>query len=256
MPVNCTDEPKPFFTSRLPTKIARSSRDRDPFDESHLNHSCGDKLETELADDHTFENKLPSGPLNLIFYIIQQSIMVKPIPDNIKEVLSQLTGPQQVAIRGYIATLRSEIKALEEEVLTAADADPHAHYHGHEKCTVDHGHADHDDDEQHKHKEHHEHKHEHNEHCDHKEHHEHKHEHNEHCDHKEHHEHKHEHNEHCDHKSHEHKHHDHEDEHQADDVPAWKKKALEADPSSAPFGGSWNTESNTSASKESNKMEE
>ena len=59
--------------------------------------------------------------------------MVKPIPDNVKEILGQLSGPQQVAIRGYIATLRSEIKDLEADLLAKNDPDPHAHYHGHEK---------------------------------------------------------------------------------------------------------------------------
>lgn len=41
-------------------------------------------------------------------------------------------------------------------------------------------------------------------------------------------------------------------------MPAWKKKAMEMgdDPMAAPFGGSWNTESKTSASAESEKMQE
>jgi hypothetical protein len=41
----------------------------------------------------------------------------------------------------------------------------------------------------------------------------------------------------------------------SDDTPAWKKAALEADPNAAPFGGSWNAESNLSASN-GEKMEE
>jgi len=58
---------------------------------------------------------------------------MKPIPDNVKEILGQLPGPQQVALRTYIAALRSEIKDLEADLLAKNDADPHAHYHGHEK---------------------------------------------------------------------------------------------------------------------------
>ena len=59
--------------------------------------------------------------------------MVKPTPANIKEILDQLSGPQQVALRSYLATLRNEIKDLEAELLVTHDPDPHAHYHGHEK---------------------------------------------------------------------------------------------------------------------------
>ena len=55
---------------------------------------------------------------------------MKPVPDNVKEILAQLSGPQQVTLRSYIATLRSEIKQLEEDLLTAKNPDPHAHYHG------------------------------------------------------------------------------------------------------------------------------
>jgi hypothetical protein len=61
---------------------------------------------------------------------------MKPIPDNVKEILSQLTSPQQVALRGYIATLRSEIKDLESDMKSKDDPDPHAHYHGHEKVRI------------------------------------------------------------------------------------------------------------------------
>ena len=61
--------------------------------------------------------------------------MVKLVPENVKEVLGQLSGPQQVAIRTYIASLRSEIKDLEEQLLTKNDPDPHAHFHGHEKVS-------------------------------------------------------------------------------------------------------------------------
>lgn len=69
--------------------------------------------------------------------------MPNPIPENVKATLSTLTGGQQVILRGYIATLREEIKGFEEEALTADDPDPHAHFHGHEKCTSDHGHDGH-----------------------------------------------------------------------------------------------------------------
>jgi hypothetical protein len=41
-----------------------------------------------------------------------------------------------------------------------------------------------------------------------------------------------------------------------DDMPAWKKKALEADPMAAPFGGSWTTEASVSAMENKNLMEE
>lgn len=59
--------------------------------------------------------------------------MVKPIPNEVKELLVSLTGPQQVLLRSYIASLRSEIKDLESDLLATRDEDPHAHYHGHEK---------------------------------------------------------------------------------------------------------------------------
>jgi hypothetical protein len=214
--------------------------------------------------------------------------MVKPIPDNVKDVLNQLSSSHQVVLRSYIATLRSEIVAFEEEKLNTDNNDPHAHYHGDVKCTADHGHVDTE------HANHH-HEHVHTEHChhehDHKDthiakdshdHHEHKH--TEHCcdhghDHKEK-KHEHEHHEHtsktecCDDHNekhsdgHEHKHHvhsengEHEHDHKEhhhhehdhhDDVPAWKKAALTADPSAAPFGGNWHSESNISAKDEASK---
>ena len=188
---------------------------------------------------------------------------MKPIPDNIKEILGQLQGPQQVALKAYIGTLRAEMKDLEEQLHALQNPAPdHGHYHGHELCTADHGHSEHAHDgpkqahehSEHKHKEH-DHKHEH-----HKEHKEHEHKHNEHCDHKEHdhkgHDHKeHDHKEH-DHKAHDHKEHDHKkhDHHGHAEVPAWKKKAMESDPTEAPFGGSWNTESNINAKHD--KMQE
>jgi hypothetical protein len=44
--------------------------------------------------------------------------------------------------------------------------------------------------------------------------------------------------------------HEHPNEHKIDDVPAWKKNAMEeeGDVTVAPFGGTWTTESNVSAS--------
>lgn len=59
--------------------------------------------------------------------------MVNPIPDKVKACLEELTSAQQVTLRGYIGTLRAEIKELEEKIRTVEDPDPHAHYHGHEK---------------------------------------------------------------------------------------------------------------------------
>lgn len=61
---------------------------------------------------------------------------MKPIPDNVKEILGQLPSAQQVALRTYIASLRSEIKDFEAELLAKNDSDPHAHYHGHEKVNI------------------------------------------------------------------------------------------------------------------------
>lgn len=71
---------------------------------------------------------------------------------------------------------------------------------------------------------------------------------------------------HHEHKGHEHTasdHHDHDHghkEHAADDeMPAWKRQALEAgsDPTAAPFGGTWDTGSSLSASDGGvKKMEE
>lgn len=49
--------------------------------------------------------------------------MVNPIPDKVKECLSSLSGEQQVTLRGYIGTLRAEIKELEEKVRTIEDPD-------------------------------------------------------------------------------------------------------------------------------------
>jgi ABC-type Zn2+ transport system substrate-binding protein/surface adhesin len=78
--------------------------------------------------------------------------MVKPMPEGIKALLGELSASQQVTLKGYIGTLRAEIKDLEEQLRSLQDPDPHAHYHDHEKCTVDHGHEHDHDDEGHDHK--------------------------------------------------------------------------------------------------------
>jgi hypothetical protein len=88
--------------------------------------------------------------------------------------------------------------------------------------------------------------------------HDHKCEHNHHDDHS----HKHDHHEKEHEHHHEHDHHKHDHPsgetssaaHHHDDMPAWKKAALEADPMAAPFGGSWTTEASLSATAD--KMEE
>ena len=61
--------------------------------------------------------------------------MVKPVPENVKTCLSELSSAQQVILRGYLATLRAEIVELEQQIKAVNDPDPHAHFHGHEKCT-------------------------------------------------------------------------------------------------------------------------
>jgi hypothetical protein len=194
--------------------------------------------------------------------------MVNPIPDAIKEILGALTPAQQVTMRSYIASLRSEIKDLEADLLAKNDEDPHAHYHGHDKCTEDHAHSDkvhdsHHTDEGHEHerepKKHKEDDHHHHDHKPHatkahgEEHHGHDHKHTAECTH----DHAHQKEEEAKHDGH-HGHHEHHGHHghghdhheKKDDVPEWKKKALEKgnDPNAAPFGGSWNAESNISAS--------
>ena len=62
--------------------------------------------------------------------------MVKPIPDNVKNCLNELTASQQVVLRTYIGSLRSDISELEIQIRTINDPDPHAHYHGHEKVRM------------------------------------------------------------------------------------------------------------------------
>ena len=67
---------------------------------------------------------------------------------------------------------------------------------------------------------------------------------------------------HDEHHSHEHHAHGHDHSEKTktedDDMPAWKKRALEAgnDPSAAPFGGNWHAESSLSAKGDNTKMEE
>jgi hypothetical protein len=58
--------------------------------------------------------------------------MVNAIPATVKVCLSQLSAAQQVTLRGYIGTLRAEMKELEDTIKGGDDPDPHAHYHGHE----------------------------------------------------------------------------------------------------------------------------
>ena len=168
--------------------------------------------------------------------------MVKPIPDNVKEVLNGLSSPQQVVLRTYIASLREAIKTFE----AAQDQNPHAHYHGHEKCVFDHSHgntshqkADHHETctEDHSHDENYrEGSHLHDHHA---------------CN--EEHGHVHGHDriepEHAPHND-EHQGHLHEHAETMEEAPAWKKRALDAglnDSMAAPFGGSWTTEASLSA---------
>ena len=66
------------------------------------------------------------------------------------------------------------------------------------------------------------------------------------------HEHKHEHkneHKHDEHKEHHDHSHDHKKKEEEDNVPAWKKRAMEADPTAAPFGGSWGAETSMDATK-------
>ena len=146
------------------------------------------------------------------------------------------------------------MKDLEQEVLTLKEGDAHAHFHGHEKCTHDHSHDEeaHDDDQ--KMEDSHEHSHEHKR-EDHEHAHDHgtctaKHDHHEH-EHAHGHEHSHGHGGSCtaDHSHDEHAHH-----HKDDDIPAWKKKAMDSDPMAAPFGGSWNTEASVDATAPQEEM--
>jgi hypothetical protein len=77
------------------------------------------------------------GWANLQYYFpslfLRTFNMVNPIPATVKSCLSELSAAQQVTLRGYIGTLRAEMKDLEENNKSVDDPDPHAHYHGHEK---------------------------------------------------------------------------------------------------------------------------
>jgi hypothetical protein len=197
------------------------------------------------------------------------------VPAAVKEALNALPVNQSVAVRSYIAGLRDMIKDLEQGN-TATGGGDEGHSHGGEKCHADHGH----DSTEHVHGEHCDHSkegeaHVHGDHCcDHSKEGE-AHVHGDHCDHgkeaehtghshdhahkEEHHAHDHGHaHKEAEHHGHSHKeeHHDHshkEAEHHGhshghshdekeDDVPAWKKQAMDADPNAAPFGGNWGTE--------------
>ena len=63
--------------------------------------------------------------------------MVDPIPEKVKTCLGELTPAQQVILRGYIGTLRAEVKEKESEIRALNDDDPNAHYHGEHRCTED-----------------------------------------------------------------------------------------------------------------------
>ena len=63
--------------------------------------------------------------------------MVDPIPDKVKSCLSELSPSQQVILRGYIGTLRAQVKDKELEMRALNDEDPNAHYHGEHKCSED-----------------------------------------------------------------------------------------------------------------------
>ena len=190
---------------------------------------------------------------------------------------------KSVAVRSYIAGLRDIIKDLEVMVQTGDDTG-HAHMHGHEVCYGDHGHEEHEHTNGHDHGSHDHGSHGHDSHgheghdhgkkvsghdnghdhghggsCDGNhghDGHEHGHEHE-----KKGHDHGHEHQKepssgHDHGHGHEEKAHDHGHDHgkkkEDEEVPAWKKRALEekADPNSAPFGGSWTTEMQVDATKD------
>jgi hypothetical protein len=69
--------------------------------------------------------------------------------------------------------------------------------------------------------------------------------------------HSHAHNKHDEEKEH-HDHHGHGHAKKEEEIPAWKKRAMETgdDPMAAPFGGTWNMESSLSASDGAKKMED
>ena len=63
--------------------------------------------------------------------------MLDPIPQKVKDCLGELTPAQQVILRGYIGTLRAELKEKDGEILGLRDGEPNAHYHGDTACTAD-----------------------------------------------------------------------------------------------------------------------
>ena len=229
---------------------------------------CFGPRDIESSEDHSSHHSYREAIGFILLLLSQSIIMVNPLPDKVKACLSELTAAQQVTLRGYIGTLRAEIKDLEEQLRTLNDPDPHAHYHGHEVCHADHSHkdADHGDEHGHDHKkddhdhshghdhkkDDHDHSHGHEHKKEDKKHdddHSHSHGHSSAHDHSDSHDH-HKHNEggKCEDSSHEHKHHEHEDKHEhkhdhhdhehqhghsqeneeGGDIPAWKKRALES----------------------------
>lgn len=144
--------------------------------------------------------------------------MANKTPDEVKEILKKLSAADQVVVQTYIAGLKQTITELRENQGIKVEHDEgHAHYHGHAKCTHDHGHSDqaHDHEETGKgESDGHAHGHSHE-----------------------------------NHEAHNHGHaHDHKEK--EDDIPEWKKKAMNADPDTAPFGGSWNAESSVDATND------
>ena len=63
--------------------------------------------------------------------------MVDPIPEKVKNSLSELTPAQQVILRGYIGSLRAALNDKDGEIRALKDDDPNAHYHGDHRCTED-----------------------------------------------------------------------------------------------------------------------
>mmetsp|Transcript_9027 Transcript_9027/g.9666 ORF Transcript_9027/g.9666 Transcript_9027/m.9666 type:complete len:98 (-) Transcript_9027:883-1176(-) len=61
--------------------------------------------------------------------------MLDPIPLKVRDCLTELSSAQQVILRGYIGTLRADLKEKEGEILSLRDGDPNAHFHGDKMCT-------------------------------------------------------------------------------------------------------------------------
>mmetsp|Transcript_46393 Transcript_46393/g.52389 ORF Transcript_46393/g.52389 Transcript_46393/m.52389 type:complete len:170 (+) Transcript_46393:163-672(+) len=66
--------------------------------------------------------------------------MLDPIPLKVRDCLTELSSAQQVILRGYIGTLRADLKEKEGEILGLRDGDSNAHFHGDKMCTENHGH--------------------------------------------------------------------------------------------------------------------